>query len=79
MRLAGRFEEGRQRARSVLERDPRSVRAQLMVAIPSGSLGDLDGAVTDVRKAIEMDPKRAEAYIWDLRQPRNGAGKAAER
>ena len=77
LRLAGRFEEARQRARAVLERDPRSARAQLMIARSSGSLGDLDGAVTDVRKAIGMGSE-ARRIARRPRPPRDGAGKAAE-
>ena len=78
LRLAGRFEEARERAKTVLARDPRCVRAQLLVAMASGSLGDLDGAVSDVRKAIAMDPQHAGAHVR-ARPPRNGARQAAAR
>jgi len=58
----GQFEDGRMRAENVLKKNPKSVRAQMLRAYGTAGLRDIDSAIKDVRKALELDPTRANSY-----------------
>jgi putative PEP-CTERM system TPR-repeat lipoprotein len=59
--MAGQFDDARTRAQRVLEKDPKSVEALLLLANALAGLKDLDGAAAQVEEAIELDPKSAPA------------------
>jgi len=52
-----------------IQKDPRLSAAYVARGVgnyylPAALGGDLDAAVADFRKAIELDPKSSEAYLW---------------
>ncbi|MCX6545025.1 MAG: tetratricopeptide repeat protein [Acidobacteria bacterium] len=61
--LAGRFDDAKVRAQKVLAIDARNVQAQVLIANATAGLKNLDGAITEIRKAIEFDPKDARTYL----------------
>jgi Tfp pilus assembly protein PilF len=58
----GQFEDGRMRAEKVLQKNPKNVRAQMLRAYGTAGLRDIESAIKDVRKALELDPTRADSY-----------------
>lgn len=62
LRLAGRFEDARTRAESVLSRHPQNAQAQLVVGLTLLGLKDLDGAIREVEEAVNLDPKVGRPY-----------------
>jgi putative PEP-CTERM system TPR-repeat lipoprotein len=61
--LGGRFEDAKVRAQKVLAIDARNVQAQVLIANAAFGLKDLNGAIREIRKAIEFDPKDARTYL----------------
>jgi tetratricopeptide (TPR) repeat protein len=60
--IAGRFPEARTRARAVLQRNPKSVPAIILLGHAVVGLKDFESAADLGRKAIELDPDRAGTY-----------------
>lgn len=59
----------REAVNKALERDPKSSKAHLARGVgnyylPPAFGGGLDAAIADFRKAIELDSKNSEAYLW---------------
>jgi tetratricopeptide (TPR) repeat protein len=54
---AGRFEDARTRAETVLRRNPRNYDAQMLLGQSAASMRNLDGAITDIEEAIEIAPE----------------------
>lgn len=57
--MNGRFEEARAKAQHVLERDPKSVPAQILLGNASAGLGDFGAAVSQMEEAIRLEPAAA--------------------
>jgi len=76
---AGRFEDAKTRAQQGLDKNPRNLEAQLILASAMANLKDLDGAIKEVKDAIELDPDASTAYynLGALEQ-RKGDRDAAE-
>jgi tetratricopeptide (TPR) repeat protein len=55
---SGRFEDAKSRAQAVLQREPRNVEAQILYANSLAGLKDLDGAITEIEQAAELDPSQ---------------------
>ena len=60
--MAGQFEDARSRAHAVLQKDPKSVDAQILYANALVGLKDLRGGVEQIEEAIKIDPVNASAY-----------------
>lgn len=60
--FAGRFDEARKVAMRLVDRNRRSVDAQLLLANALGGLNQLDAAAEQVEQAIETEPTRESAY-----------------
>jgi tetratricopeptide (TPR) repeat protein len=58
----GQYEDARSRAERVLARNSSSLKAQMLRAYAAAGLRDIDSAVKDVQKALELDPSRALNY-----------------
>ncbi|MEI6668149.1 MAG: tetratricopeptide repeat protein [Acidobacteriota bacterium] len=61
--LGGRFEDAKVRAQKVLALDARNVQAQVLLADATAGMNDLDGAIREIRKAIEFNPKDSRTYL----------------
>src|SRR5262245_17921498 len=59
----GQFEDAKVRAERLIGRDSRNVRAHVLRGLATAGLKDLDGAVKDVKTALELDPSRASNYV----------------
>ena len=59
----GQFEDARARAERVIAKDNRNVRAHTLRGLATAGMKDLDSAVKDVQKALELDPSRAASYV----------------
>ena len=59
---AGQSDNAAGLARKLLARNPRDVEAQLLLANSLAGLRDLEGAVQEVERAIEVDPTRSLSY-----------------
>jgi Tfp pilus assembly protein PilF len=79
MLMANQFHEAQALASRVLAKDPKHVNAQILFANALAGLKDLNGAVTALEKAIELDATRSSSYA-DLGsiQLASGNQKAAE-
>jgi tetratricopeptide (TPR) repeat protein len=53
---AGRFEDARARAETVLRRDPRNYEAQMLLGQSAASMKNLDGAISEIQEAIQIAP-----------------------
>jgi Flp pilus assembly protein TadD len=62
MLLATRYRDAQSLASHVLEKDPKNVDAQILYANALAGLKDLNGAVTALEKAIELDATRSSSY-----------------
>jgi tetratricopeptide (TPR) repeat protein len=60
--LGGRFDDAKARAEKVLASDPKNVDAQVLLANSLAGLKDLDGAVSELEQAIELNPDRGSTY-----------------
>src|SRR5262245_26325888 len=60
--VAGRFEEARARAQTILTRDPQNVRAQILRGNALAGLKDFDGAISDYESAVVTDHSFREAF-----------------
>jgi putative PEP-CTERM system TPR-repeat lipoprotein len=60
--LAGRFDDAKARAEKILEKDHRSVDAQVLLANALSGLKDVDGAVAQIEDALRVDPERSGTY-----------------
>jgi tetratricopeptide (TPR) repeat protein len=60
--VAGRFPEARNRARAVLQRNPKNVPAIILLGHAVVGLKDFNSAAIQGRKAVELDPTRPGAY-----------------
>ena len=69
-----KFEDARTRAQKVVDRDPRNVDAQLMVAMATAGLKDLDGAVARVEASHQDRPYRR--LVLDARRAATRQGTA---
>ena len=54
---AGRFEDARSRAETVLARSPRNVEAQMLLGHTVAGMKDLDGAISEIEEAIQIAPE----------------------
>ena len=75
--LAEQFNDTEDRARNVLERNPKDVRATVALGNALAGLKDLDGAVTQLEEAIRLDPGRSGSYT-NLATLQLGAGRLRE-
>jgi tetratricopeptide (TPR) repeat protein len=77
----GQFEDARARAERVIAKDNRNVRAHTLRGLATAGMKDLDSAVKDVQKALELDPSRAGNYVnlgtLELARGRLAEGEAA--
>ena len=60
--LAGKFEDAKTRAETVLVLDSKNVEAQILKGNAAAGLKDLNGALDDINEAIKLDPRNARAY-----------------
>ena len=60
--LGGKFEDAKQRALALLNKNPKNVDAQILLGNALAGLKDLDGAITQIETAIDMDPRRTLSY-----------------
>ena len=60
--LGGRFQDAKTRARSVLNRDPKDVRALVLLGNALAGLREIGDAVTVAEHATELAPERAGLY-----------------
>ena len=60
--VAGKYADARDRARAVLERNPKSVPAIILLGNAVVGLKDYESALELGRKAIELDPDRSGTY-----------------
>src|SRR5690242_8100862 len=75
----GEFEGARQRAARILKIDPKNVDAQILTGNALAGLKNLDGAIEQVEKAIETDPRRTLSYTnLAMLQSARGDRQAAE-
>jgi len=72
--MAGRFDDAKVRAEKVLASDPKSVDAQVLLANSLAGLRNLAGAVTELEKAIQLNPERSAIYS-NLGQLEMGRGR----
>ena len=59
--IAGQFDDARGRVQRILERDPKNLDAQILLASASAGLRDLDTALSEIEAAVELDPTSAPA------------------
>jgi len=78
--MARRFDDAKVRAEKVLAAEPKNVDAQVLLANALAGLKDLDGAVSELEEAIQLNPERSATYA-NLGQLEMGRGRreAAER
>jgi len=72
--LGGRFDDAKGRAEKVLASDPKNVDAQVLLANSLAGLKDLDGAVSQLEQAIQLNPDRGSTYA-NLGQLELGRGR----
>ncbi len=60
--IAGRFDDAKYRAERALADDPKNVGAQILLANALAGLRDLDGAVSELQQAIQLQPDRSATY-----------------
>jgi tetratricopeptide (TPR) repeat protein len=60
--MAGHFDDAKVRAEKVLTADPKNVGAQVLLANALAGLKDLDGAVSELEEAIQLNPDRSATY-----------------
>src|SRR5262245_21837845 len=60
--LAGQFEGVRTRIKTVLEKNPKDIDAQLPYANSLVGLQELEGGIQEIEQAIEIDPAHASTY-----------------
>ena len=60
--LGGRFQDAKTRARTVLQGDPKDVRALVLLGNALAGLREMDDAVTVAQHATELAPERAGFY-----------------
>jgi tetratricopeptide (TPR) repeat protein len=60
--LAGRFQDAKNRARAVLQKNPKSVPGMLLLGNSLAGLKDYENAADVGRKAIDLDPERSGTY-----------------
>src|SRR4029079_3965127 len=72
--MAGRFDDAKVRAQKVLTSDPKNVDAQVLLANTLAGLKDLDGAVSELEAAIQLNPDRSATYA-NLGQLELGRGR----
>src|SRR6266851_3593243 len=60
--IAGRFQDAKTRARVVLEKNPQSVAAILLLGHALVGLKDYDSAAALGKKVVELDPERSGGY-----------------
>src|SRR5262245_49630256 len=60
--MAGRFDDAKVRAEKVLAADSKNVDAQVLLANSLAGLKDLDGAVSELEEAIQLNPDRSATY-----------------
>jgi putative PEP-CTERM system TPR-repeat lipoprotein len=58
-----RFADARARADAVLAANPNNVDARIMRATAIAGLGDFDTAVSEIRRAIDIEPRRTRSYV----------------
>lgn len=75
--LARRFDDAKVRAEKVLATDSRNVDAQILLANSLAGLKDLDGAVSQIEEAIQLNPDRSATYT-NLGALQLGRGKRDE-
>jgi tetratricopeptide (TPR) repeat protein len=62
MLLGRRFDDAKVRAEKVLAGDPKNVEAQILLANSLAGLKDLDGAVSELQEAIQLNPERSATF-----------------
>jgi tetratricopeptide (TPR) repeat protein len=60
--FTGRYEEAGARARKILDKDPKNVEAQVVLANALAGVKDLEGALKEIQQAVALDPKRSLSY-----------------
>jgi len=74
--MAGRFDDAKVRAQTVLATEPKNVDAQVMLANALAGLKDLDAAVSQLEEALQLSPDRSATYA-SLGQVELGRGHRA--
>ena len=72
--MARRFDDAKVRAEKVLAAEPKNVDAQVLLANALAGLKDLDGAVSELEEAIQLNPDRSATYA-NLGQLELGRGR----
>jgi len=72
--MARRFDDAKVRAEKVLAGEPKNVDAQVLLANALAGLKDLDGAVSELEEAIQLNPDRSATYA-NLGQLELGRGR----
>jgi len=72
--MARRFDDAKVRAEKVLAAEPKNVEAQVLLANALAGLKDLDGAVSELEEAIQLNPDRSATYA-NLGQLELGRGR----
>jgi len=62
MLLASQFNDAQALAERMLKRNPNDVEAHILLANALAGLKDMDGAVSNFEKAVELDPNRSSTY-----------------
>ena len=62
MLLAGQFNDAQGLAERMLKRNPNDVEAHILLANALAGLKDMEGAVSNFEKAVELDPNRSSTY-----------------
>jgi Flp pilus assembly protein TadD len=62
MLFAGQFNDAQALALRMLQRNPKDVEAQVILANSLAGLKDINGAISAFEKAVELDPTRATTY-----------------
>jgi tetratricopeptide (TPR) repeat protein len=75
--LAGQHEDAKVRAERVLEKHPGNIDALVALGSALAGLRDLEGAITQITEAIQLDPTRSQSYMT-LAQVRVAQGRADE-
>lgn len=60
--IVGQYEDAKARAQQVLNKDPKNVEALIVLGNTLAGLRDLDGAITQLTEAVELDPSRSRSY-----------------
>src|SRR5207253_950766 len=62
LQLGGKFEEAKDRAEAVLEKEPKNVDAHILVGSALMGLNDPAAAIAQIEEAIKLDPKQSRMY-----------------